>query len=70
LSKASGIPFGTVHDYGQGRRLPSLAIAVKLARALGVDCTAFANCTDIGGEPELNPAAPEPPKPAAKGKRK
>jgi transcriptional regulator with XRE-family HTH domain len=61
LAEASGIPFGTVHDYGLGRRMPSLPVAVKLARALGVDCTAFAECEDVGGEAE-------PEKPKRKGK--
>lgn len=59
LAEASGVSFGAVHDYGLGRRMPSLPVAVKLARALGVDCTAFADCEDVGGKPE-------PEKPARK----
>lgn len=68
LAKASGMPYGTIHNYGLGRRMPSLPMAVKLARALGVDCTAFAGCEDVGGEPE--PAKPAPAKPARKPKEK
>ena len=52
LSKASGIPLGTIHSYTMGLRKPSLSAAVKIARALGVTCEAFADCEDIGGEEE------------------
>lgn len=62
LAELSGVSFASVHEYGLGRRKPSLAAAVKLARALGVDCTAFADCEDVGG-PDLAPA-----KPPARGK--
>jgi transcriptional regulator with XRE-family HTH domain len=65
LASASGVSFGAVHDYGLGRRMPSLPVAVKLARAMGVDCTAFADCVDVSGEPEA-----EPEKPARKKKGK
>jgi hypothetical protein len=41
---------------------PSFEAVVKLARALGVDCTAFADCEDVGG-------IPEKPKPKQKGAR-
>jgi hypothetical protein len=65
LAAASGLPFATVHNYGLGRRAPSLANAVRLARALGVTCEAFADCEDvIGGPPDVPPAAPR------SGKRK
>jgi transcriptional regulator with XRE-family HTH domain len=47
LADASGVPVATLHNYGLGRRKPSLAAAVKLARALAVDCTAFADCEDV-----------------------
>jgi transcriptional regulator with XRE-family HTH domain len=63
LASASGVPFGTIHGYEIGRRSPSLAVTVKLARALGVDCTAFAGCEDVGG-------AAEPEKPARKRRGK
>jgi transcriptional regulator with XRE-family HTH domain len=64
LSTASGIPFGTIHGYEIGRRAPSLAATVKLARALGVDCSAFADCEDVGGEDE--PAKKPAPKKSKK----
>ena len=63
LAAASGVPFGTLHNYEIGRRAPSFANAVQLARALGVSCEDFAGCDDVAGE------APAP-KPAKKGKKK
>jgi transcriptional regulator with XRE-family HTH domain len=51
LAEASGLTFGTVHGYGMGRRKPSFAAVVRLARALGVSCEAFADCDDIAGDP-------------------
>lgn len=62
LADRSGVPFGTVHEYGLGRRKPSFAAVVKLAKALGVDCTAFAGCDDVDA------AEPEKPKAKRKGK--
>lgn len=59
LAESSGVPFGTIHGYEISRRSPSLANTVKLAAALGTDCTAFADCVDVTGEPE---PAPEPEK--------
>ena len=56
LAAASGVAFGALHDYGLGRRKPSLAAAVKLAKALGVTCEAFADCEDIAGEDDIEPA--------------
>lgn len=63
LATASGVPFGTVHEYGLGRRKPSFAAVVKIAKALGVTCEAFAECDDVAQEEE-------PEKPARKGKKK
>jgi hypothetical protein len=34
---------------------------VKIARALGVTCDAFAACDDIGGEPPTAEDSPAPP---------
>jgi transcriptional regulator with XRE-family HTH domain len=49
LATASGMSLGAVHDYEQGKRMPTLESAVKLATALGTDCRAFAECiTDSG----------------------
>jgi transcriptional regulator with XRE-family HTH domain len=47
LAKAAGLTFSSVHSYGLGGRSPSFAAVVRLAKALGVDCTAFADCSDI-----------------------
>ncbi len=56
LAVKSEVSYGTVHGYEMDRRSPSLATAQKLAKALGVDCTAFADCEDMKGEEE-KPAA-------------
>lgn len=66
LAAKSGVPLPTVRKYEQGQRLrvPFSAV-IALAKALNVDCLAFAACTDMIGEP---PA--EEVKPAAKRKRK
>jgi transcriptional regulator with XRE-family HTH domain len=76
LAAASGVPFGTVHEYGLGRRKPSFAAVVKLAKALGVTCEAFAECDDVVADDqgEKAPARGRPPKappspPPAKAKR-
>lgn len=50
LATAAGISLGAVRDYEQGKRAPSLRFAVKMARALGVTCEAFADCEDVDGE--------------------
>jgi transcriptional regulator with XRE-family HTH domain len=47
LADASGVNVWSVHSYGLGRRKPSFEAVIKLARALGVDCTAFAECVDL-----------------------
>jgi transcriptional regulator with XRE-family HTH domain len=81
LAEASGVAFGALHFYGLGRRKPSFAAVVKLAKALGVDCTAFADCEDVTGEEPAAPgrkrgkdrAKPEAPperKPRGRGKGK
>jgi transcriptional regulator with XRE-family HTH domain len=51
LAQASGVSFAALHDYGLGRRQPSFAAVLKIARALGVTCEAFADCTDTPEEP-------------------
>jgi transcriptional regulator with XRE-family HTH domain len=58
LAEASKVSFPAIHDYGLGRRKPSFAAVVKLSRALGVTCEAFADCEDMtDGEPEPTPKA-------------
>jgi transcriptional regulator with XRE-family HTH domain len=66
LAAAAGLPFGTVHTYALGLRKPSFAAVVKIAKALGVDCTAFAECEDVTGEEEEKPTK----KPAQKKGKK
>jgi len=62
LAAASGVPFGTIHGYEIGRRAPALSASLKLAKALGTDCTAFAECEDLASEPEPEPKKPTPKK--------
>ena len=50
LAKAAGLPFATVHNYGLGRRKPSLAAGVKLAAALGKDSRIWDDCDDLQQE--------------------
>jgi len=50
LAEASGVSFASIHEYGLGRRKPSFAAAVKIARALGVTCEAFADCDDVADD--------------------
>lgn len=45
LAEASGLPFGTVDGYCIGMRDPSAGNLFKLARALGVSCEEFSECT-------------------------
>jgi transcriptional regulator with XRE-family HTH domain len=61
LNERSGLPIGTLRNYEQGVRQPLWHVLFKLAKALGVDCTAFADCEDVQAD-EAAPAAP-----AAKG---
>jgi transcriptional regulator with XRE-family HTH domain len=59
LAAASGVSFASIHEYGLGRRMPSLAAAVKIARTLGVSCEVFADCDDVAGEPAPKAARPK-----------
>ncbi len=53
LAELSGLTFASVHGYGLGRRKPSFNAVVKLSKALGVTCEAFADCDDmVNGEEE------------------
>jgi transcriptional regulator with XRE-family HTH domain len=56
LAEKSGLTFASVHGYGLGRRSPSFAAVVKLARALSVTCEAFADCEDMVEAAEDTPA--------------
>jgi transcriptional regulator with XRE-family HTH domain len=64
LAETSGLTLSSVHAYGLGRRKPSFEAVVKLARALGVTCEAFADCEDVG------PAMKAPKKPGRRRKAK
>jgi len=44
LAQRSGVSYSTIHGYVNGRRAPSFENVVKLARALGVELTVFADC--------------------------
>ena len=76
LATVAGVPFGTIHGYEDGRRAPCCANVVRLAAALGLDCTAFSGCDDVTGEGATDPPAPEPgpeneaPRPGRPGKKK
>jgi transcriptional regulator with XRE-family HTH domain len=60
LAEASGVPFGTLHNYAIGRRPPPFGAVIRLARVLGVTCEAFAACEDVAGdEPEPKKSAPK-----------
>ena len=56
LAKESGRSLGAIRDYEQGNREPSLKAAVRLADALGVDCTAFTDGkSDSARKPHSRP---------------
>lgn len=56
LANRAGMSVGNVRNYEQGIRLPTFPAVVKLAAALGTDCTAFARCEDVAGVEEEKPA--------------
>jgi transcriptional regulator with XRE-family HTH domain len=55
LARAAGIPVGTLRNLEQGRRIPRLDTAGKLARALGVSVDALLGNGDAAAE--TKPAA-------------
>ena len=69
LATDSGVPFGTVHGYEIGRRAPSFANVLALAKALGVTCEAFSGCDDVSPDRQED-APPAKAKPAPKKPRK
>lgn len=60
LAEASGVSYGTLHEYVLGRRHPSFGNVVKIAKALGVTCDAFAECDDIAEEKPKKKRRPRP----------
>jgi transcriptional regulator with XRE-family HTH domain len=49
LSKAAGIPVGTIKNWEQGIRFPRLDLAAKVARALDITLDELAG---VAGEPK------------------
>jgi transcriptional regulator with XRE-family HTH domain len=59
LARVSGVPVGTIRDYEQNRREPSLETAATLARAVGQPLDAFVEqpaAKQIKKEAETPPA--------------
>lgn len=52
LAAESGLPLGSIRNYEQGQRQPLWNVVPRLARALGVDCTAFADCVEDAAQVE------------------
>jgi transcriptional regulator with XRE-family HTH domain len=47
LAQRAEISVGNIRNYEQGASLPSFPSVVKIAKALGVTCEAFAGCEDV-----------------------
>ncbi len=63
LASAAGLPYPSVHSYCLGRRMPTFGAVVKLARALGTTCEAFADCEDLLNANGRTAASAAPKKP-------
>ena len=50
LAKRSQVPVTTIRGYEQGKRLPLAPAFMRLVKALGVTCDAFADCDDMAGD--------------------
>lgn len=46
LAEQSGVPLGSIHHYGRDSRQPNFGAVVRIAKALGVTCEAFAECVE------------------------
>jgi transcriptional regulator with XRE-family HTH domain len=71
LAEKADVKFTALREWATGRRAASFAAVVKLARALGTDCGAFAECSDVSeappkGAPVKKPANQESRKPRKK----
>jgi transcriptional regulator with XRE-family HTH domain len=66
LADASGVTFASIHGYGGSRRKPSFSAVVKIAKALGVTCEAFADCEDVISDGK----AKRPPKKPRRSRKK
>src|SRR5262245_20570976 len=63
LAEASGVPVGTIRTFEQGRREPTFATLVKLARGLGVllgDFDPGSSYQPLGEEAPSSPASAPP----------
>jgi len=69
LAEQAGMNVFGIAKLEQGQREPSWATVQSLAKALGVDCTAFAGCEDIAGEDGGGGPSAKTAKGAAKKKR-
>lgn len=58
LAERSGVSFGAIRTYIAGERKPTLASAVKLARALDVSVEVFGECDDVAGPASGSSAMP------------
>lgn len=68
LAARAGVPIDTLRRWEQGRNLPRIDDAYKLAKALGVTIDKIVIAADM--EPLDEPPARRPPKPARKPKGK
>lgn len=50
LAEKSGVPVGSVRNYEQGHRLPSLGTAAKLGVVLGISLDEFGRCEGLQDE--------------------
>ncbi|HEV3440629.1 MAG TPA: helix-turn-helix transcriptional regulator [Gemmata sp.] len=64
LAEATGIHANTIARLERGEHEPAWPLVLALAKALGVDCTAFN--AEPGTEPEKSVEKPTAKKPAAK----
>jgi transcriptional regulator with XRE-family HTH domain len=60
LARRTGLHLGAIFKLEQGAREPTWSTVQKLAAALGVDCTAFAESITLPSEDE--PPAPKRPR--------
>jgi transcriptional regulator with XRE-family HTH domain len=65
LATQSGLSLGVVRDYEQGKSEPGFQSLFRLAKVLGVECSAFADCVEEGTVPEPPQAKGRPRKASA-----
>lgn len=52
LADAAGVPVGSIRNYEQGRRLPRIDAAARIARVLSVSLDYLAECIRAKGKGE------------------